>query len=186
MGGTRCLRAAAGRPPRPDAVLRLTSRATTAARRSGCARSPRGSRAGWKATLERLLGEDRASRVATRVARTGCVRFGGPQCARWSQCPSARLLRGAELDDQRCPALGEQPALVGERWSAFTAAAHHEVVVQLVERGAEARRGDEIPEASQRVIALLDRPVALLGEVVQEALARCSTFRPTIQRITRG
>ena len=76
------------------------------------------------------------------------------------------VLSDLHLLDQGLPAGDEQPALCGQRDRQSGPGRDAKVVAQLVEGRAELGRGGETPEPPHRVVALLDGPVASLGEVV--------------------
>ena len=81
--------------------------------------------------------------------------------------PVLPALRRSQLRDQRTPARGEESSLLRQRDVALTPASDTKVLPQLIERRAESRGRLEAPEAQHRVVALLHRPMALLGVVVQ-------------------
>ena len=74
--------------------------------------------------------------------------------------------RRSHLREQRTPTRRKEPPLLSERHRVASPAAPAEVLPQLVERRAEARRRREAPEAAHRVVPLLQRAMVLLHEVV--------------------
>ena len=98
---------------------------------------------------------------------TGSVKSQGALRKRsWGSGRDRWASRRSHLREQRTPTRRKEPPLLSERHRVASPAAPTEVLPQLVERRAEARRRREAPEAAHRVVPLLHRAMVLLHEVV--------------------
>ena len=121
------------------------------------------------AGFERLLGfDDRGRATESLVERVeGSVKSQGALRKRsWGSRRDRWASRRSHLREQRTPTRRKEPPLLSERHRVASPAAPAEVLPQLVERRAEARRRREAPEAAHRVVPLLHRAMVLLHEVV--------------------
>ena len=106
-------------------------------------------------------------KICNRLFPDGSVKSQGALRKRsWGSRRDRWASRRSHLREQRTPTRRKEPPLLSERHRFASPAAPAEVLPQLVERRAEARRRREAPEAAHRVVPLLHRAMVLLHEVV--------------------
>ena len=104
---------------------------------------------------------------SVRLREAGSVKSQGALRKRsWGSRRDRWASRRSHLREQRTSTRRKEPPLLSERHRVASPAAPAEVLPQLVERRAEARRRREAPEAAHRVVPLLHRAMVLLHEVV--------------------